>query len=191
MLDKEATLQIHDRKYDSDQACWVFWNAGFNYEDIKVKEYSTVKVKIVDPEKVKEKGGFWSIRKEKNREKQWTNNFQVGDTGFIAIANTQIPEIVSWGLSILKVETGDSWYPEYLTPEQYSILKERKKNLERVIKSHTCFAWFDPPLKSPEEIESLKESWKIEINSIDKIFKDNKSRILSWSLHQEEIKNKS
>ena len=184
---RELTLQIYNRKRDADQACSIFWNAGFNYNDIEVRDYSTVKVKIVDPKKVKEEGGFWSIYG--GGEKQWTNNFQVGDIGYVCVAKEHITKIVSCGLSILEVETGDSWYPEYLTPEQYSRLKQRKENLERALKSYTCYSWFNE--KSPQEIESLKESWKIEINSIDKIFEDNKSRILSWSLHQEEIKNES
>ena len=184
----DMSLQIYDREYSADSACSTFYNAGFNYKDIKVKDYSTVKVKVVDPERVKEQGGFWSIHG--GGEKQHTNNFQVGDKGYIAVADEQIPEIVSWGLSILGVKNKyDEMSIEYLSDEQYNKLEERKKNLERAITSHTIWGMVDPPLKSPEEIKKLKESWKIEIKSIDKIFKDNKSRILSWSLYQESIKN--
>ena len=180
------SLQIHTRKRDADQACSIFINAGYNYHDIEVKDYSTVKVKIVDPEKVKEEGGFWECGKNHR-----TTNFQVGDTGYIAITDTQIPEIEKWGLVIIKeIETcktqSDEIILESLTYEKYSNIKERKELLERVIETTTIWEKFDPPLKSKEEIESSKNLWRAEVRFINQIIEKCKNQMIDLILLDKE-----
>ena len=182
----DMSFQIYDREYDAISACSTFYNAGFNYSDIEVKDYSTVKVKIVDPEKVKEEGGFWDGGKNHH-----TTNFQVGDKGYIAVADEQIPEIEKWGLVIIKeIETcktqSDEILLESLTYEKYSNIKERKKLLERVIKTTTIWEKFDPPLKSKEEIESSKNLWRAEVRFINQIIEKSKNQMIDLILLNEE-----
>jgi hypothetical protein len=52
-------------------------------------------------------------------------------------------------------------------------IRQRKKNLESMLKSQTIYEMFDPPLKSKEEIEQLKKQWKEELDLITKVLKEN------------------
>ena len=75
-----------------------------------------------------------------------------------------------------------------LTLDQYYQLKQRKEDLERIIDSYTCYAWFDPPLKTPEEIESLKKLWRAELTSLSKIlakYEDAKIGQYLIAIHEE------
>lgn len=74
-----------------------------------------------------------------------------------------------------------------LTYEQYSQLKQRKEDLERVINSYTIYSWFDPPLKTPEEIESLKNLWRAELTYINQILKKYKDKMIGKLLLEEEF----
>lgn len=65
-----------------------------------------------------------------------------------------------------------------LTYEQYANLKERKQLLERLVKSYTIWEMTDPPLKTPEEIENIKKTWRAEISEIEPILKKYKDLMI-------------
>ena len=65
-----------------------------------------------------------------------------------------------------------------LTYEQYSQLKERKQLLERLVQSYTIYGMTDPPLKSEEEIEEMKKTWRAEISKIEPILEKYKDLMI-------------
>ena len=60
-----------------------------------------------------------------------------------------------------------------LPEEKVAQLRTRRRVLKRVINSCTIWEMWDPPLKSEEEIKKLKESWKVELEEVNKILKEN------------------
>lgn len=61
-----------------------------------------------------------------------------------------------------------------LLPEEKVVqLRARRRVLKRVINSYTVWEMWDPPLKSEEKIKKLKESWKVELETVIKILKEN------------------
>lgn len=65
---------------------------------------------------------------------------------------------------------------DLLPEKKVAQLKARRKVLKRVINSYTVWEMFDPPLKSEEEIKKIKEGWKVELDTIIKILKENTNK---------------
>ena len=74
-----------------------------------------------------------------------------------------------------------------LTYDNYYQFKERKKLLERLINSYTIWGMTDPPLKSKEEIEAMKNLWRAELTYINQILNDYKDKMIGALLLEEEF----
>jgi len=62
---------------------------------------------------------------------------------------------------------------ELLPEEKVIQLRARQKQLKREIKSKTIWAISDPPEKTEEEIEKMREGWKVEYDANNKVLREN------------------
>lgn len=60
-------------------------------------------------------------------------------------------------------------YEELLTEKERLQFKVRRDILKRIIKSYTIYGMTDPPLKSEEEIDRMKDYWQKELTIINEI----------------------